>query len=256
MATIKITKLSFEIDATETFIIQSNIFSSLRIMLNSPMFVQDLPEQDEEQTIIIKVTGNTQRISYSFKLIDLGVTNLVTSGLSSGIDTSTVEGQIGFLLNEFRPTSIKDKYTFEIISPNLIARECSLEDLEISFDADPINPLCSMSFIVGRVQSPNNQGSPRKSPSITSVLNVATNPNVSWTNVSADDQGSAGAITGYKVERRGEISSWATLTTSASTPYIDTSASDFTDTKYKYRVSAVNPAGIGKHSKILSHTRP
>jgi len=255
MATIKITKQSFETDTIETFIIQSNIFTSLSVKLNSPMFVQDLPEQDEEQTIVIKVTGNTQRISYTFKLIKLS-SNLVTSGLSSGIDTSTVEGQMGFLLNEFRPTSIKDKYIFEILNPNLIVRECSLEELDINFDDDPINPLCNMTFVVGRVQSPNGSGTPRKAPTIISVTDVAGNPSVSWTNVTTADQGSAGAITGYKVERRGEIGSWEELSTTATTPYSDTTASDVTGTKYKYRVSAINPAGQGVHSKVLSHTRP
>ena len=255
MATVKITKTSTEATTTETFVIESNIFNGLRINLNTPMFVQDLPQTTEEETIIIKVTGNTQRIYYNFKLVDLGSTNLVTSGLVSGIDTSTVDGQIGFLLNEFRPTGIEDTYLFEITNPSLLSRECVLEDLDINFNEDPLNPMCNMTFVVGDVQSPNNEGVPQGIPTSFSVADGGANPSVVWTNVPAAKQGSAGAITGYKVERRSQIGSWETLTSSASTPYSDTTASDVVGTKYKYRVSAVNPAGAGRPTTPVIHTR-
>ena len=242
-------------DTTETFIIQSNTFESLRIGLNTPMFVQDLPQTSEEETIIIKVTGNTQRISYTFRLIDLGSTNLVTSGLASSIDTSTVDGQMGFLLNEFRPTGIEDSFEFSITDLNF-TRECSLEDLQINFDDDPINPLCIMSFIVGDVQSPLDEGVAQRPPTNFAVVDSGGNPSVSWTNVATADQGSAGAITGYKVERRSQIGSWTTIAASTSTPYSDTTASDTAGVKYKYRVSAINPAGAGRPTLIVLHTRP
>lgn len=255
MATVKITKTSTETDTTETFIIQSNIFESLRIGLSTPMFVQDLPQTTEEETIIIKVTGNTQRITYSFKLVDLGTTNLVTSGLASSIDTSTVDGQMGFLLNEFRPTGIKDTYEFSITDLSF-TRECVMEDLQINFDDDPINPMCIITFVVGDIQSPLDEGVPQRFPTNFAVVDSSGDPSVSWTNVSTTDQGSAGSITGYRVDRRSQIGSWVTLTSSASTPFLDTTADDTTGVIYKYRVSAINAAGAGRTTKPVLHTRP
>ena len=255
MALIKITKTSTEVSPAETFIIQSNIFEALRITLNTPMFVQDLPQTTEEETIIIKVTGNTQRITYMFKLIDLGGTNLVTSGLATGIDTSTVDGQMGFLLNEFRPTGIEDSYQFEITDLNF-SRECVMEDLQINFDDDPINPMCTITFVVGDIQSPLDEGVPQRFPTNFAVVDVSGDPSVSWTNVTSTDQGSAGAITGYRVDRRSQIGSWETLTSSASTPFTDTTASDTTGVIYKYRVSAINAAGAGRTTTPVLHTRP
>ena len=256
MATIRITKTSTEVSPAETFVMESNVFESLRIGLNTPMFVQDLPQTTEEETIIIKVTGNTQRINYIFKLVDLGSTNLVTSGLASGIDTSTIDGQMGFLLNEFRPTGIEDSYLFEIINPNLLSRECVMENLQINFDDDPINPICIMTFVVGDVQSPLDEGVPQKQATNLAVVDSGGNPSISWTNVSSTDQGSAGAITGYKIERRSQIGSWEVVSASTSTPYSDTTASDTTGVIYKYRVSAINPAGAGRVTQPVSHTRP
>ena len=70
------------------------------------------------------------------------------------------------------------------------------------------------------------------------------------------DQGEGGAITGYQVERRGQTGSWSIIAASTSTPFNDTTASDVTGTVYKYRVSAINPAGIGRASLLVKHTRP
>lgn len=257
MATVKITKTSTEVSPSETFIMQSNTFVTLRITTNTPMFVQDLPQTTEEETIVIKVTGNTQRIQYSFRLIDLEGTNLVTSGLASGIDTSTVDGQMGFLLNEFRPTGIEDTYTFETTNPALISRECVMEDLQIIFDEqDPINPMCHISFVVGDIQSPLDEGVPQRPPTNLAVVDSGGNPSVSWTNVLSADQGEGGAISGYKVERRSQIGSWEVVSASTSTPYSDTTASDSSGVKYKYRVSAINPAGAGRVTLPVLHERP
>lgn len=255
MATVKITKTSIEDFGTETFIMQSDQFKTLRVNVNTPMFVQDIPQTSEEQTIVIKVTGNVQRIYYSFPITKLD-TNLVTSGLASGIDTSTVDGQMGFILNELRPTGIEDSYLFEIVSPNILSRTCTLEDADIEFlEDDPINPICSLVFVVGDVQTTVDENVPQRPPTNVAVVDSGGNPSVSWTNVAAADQGGS-AISGYKVERRSQIGSWETLTSSASTPYSDTSASDTTGVVYKYRVSAVNTAGAGKPSSLVKHTRP
>lgn len=256
MATVKITKTSVQDFGTETFVIQSGTFTNLKISTDTPMFVQDIPQQSEEQTVVIKITGNIQRIHYSFRLVKLD-TNLVTSGLAAGIDTSTVDGQMGFLLNEFRPTGIEDSYVFEIINPSLILRTCTLESMDVEFsEDDPINPVCNMVFVVGNVQTIIDKGVPQKAPTNFAVNNVSGNPQLTWTNVATADQGEAGAITGYKVERRSQIGSWETLTSSASSPYNDTTASDVAGTVYKYRVSAVNSAGAGKASLVVKHTRP
>ncbi|WP_428323667.1 fibronectin type III domain-containing protein [Nitrosopumilus sp.] len=255
MATVRITKTSVEDFGTETFIMQSNQFKTLRINLNTPMFVQDIPQTSEEQTIVIKVTGNVQRIYYSFPINKLD-TNLVTSGLASGIDTTTVDGQMGFLLNEFRPTGIEDSYQFEIISPSILNRICTLEDLDISFEEDdPVNPICNMVFVVGDVQTTIDENVPQRPPTNLSVSDVSGNPRLTWTNVASADEGGS-SITGYKVERRSQIGSWETLTSAASTPYDDTGASDTTGVIYKYRVSAVNSAGAGKATNLVKHTRP
>ncbi|NIT99621.1 MAG: hypothetical protein GWN01_01350 [Nitrosopumilaceae archaeon] len=256
MVNVKITKTSVEDFGTETFVVESDIYESLRVVTNTPMFVADLPQQSEEETIVIKVVGNVQRLTYSFKLVDKNGTNLVTSGLSSGIDTSTVEGQWNFLLNEFRPTGIEDSYKFELTSPFSFVRDSNLESLDIEFrEGDPINPICTMVFVVGNIQTDIDEYVPQEPPISVSVSDVGGDPEIEWTNVAAADEGGS-AITGYQVERRSEIGSWEVLTQSATSPFSDTTASDVSGTVYKYRVAAVNDQGVGPKSKIVKHTRP
>jgi len=254
MVNIQFTKTSVG-DVTDTFVVSFPTFLSLRLGTASPAFAQDIPETSEEETIVIKVTGNIQRVYMSYKIAPLD-SDLVTSGLASGIDTASIDGQFNFLENEFRPTGIKDSYELSIGSPFNFTRTCTMEDLNIEWTAeDPVNPVCNMVFVVGEVITNIDENVPQRPPTNVAVADVSGDPQVTWTNVASADQGGS-SISGYKVERRSQNGSWETLTTSGSTPYNDTSASDTTGVVYKYRVSAVNTQGTGKASKVVKHTRP
>jgi len=228
MTDVTIVKSAVEDFGTETFTITIDNIKEFRIITSSPVLVLPIPENSAENTIVIKVEGNIQRVTVSFTIFprDSG-DDLVTGGdLATAIDTSTTEGQIGFLTNEFQPEGIRDNYTIELTNPTQgFKKICNMEELDISLtEGSPVTYLCKMQFAIGDVQTVIDEDVPQEAPTTFAVADVAGDPQLTWANVATADQGGS-AISGYQVQRRAQTEDWVEIAASASTPYNDTSAS-------------------------------
>lgn len=229
MATIIITKTSTNTKlwgaGTHTWTYTLRNFKSFDIDLLSPISLYSIPENEAEQSIVLKLMGNEMRISINWMIKDES-TNTASGDIAH--DTKTAMEQVGFLTNEFQPTGLQDSYTITI-NGTAFTKTMLVESIKCHTD-DGISPTWTgtLNAVIGNVITAYNSDAPRPPTGLMASRVTATSWNLSWS-----APGTSPVPTKYDVERRGETQDWYVIANNVTSPYNVTAS---LNEKYRYRV--------------------
>ena len=234
----------------------TSVFDSFGIDLNTPVSPMPLPEETDDDNVLVKVEGNTSTISFSW-LIKQEDSTTVTTDDSTPIPTSvtTANQQLLFFMNMFQPRSIDDKFRIFVDDT---ADDLSKEGFFTKFtfrrtSSETVTYRATCQFIVGDVVTVFETDAPSPPTGVTAVAGASSGDlDVAWT-APASIGGSA--ITDYKVSFRTQLDdTWnSVLIGGTGTTFTLTNAthSIVADTAYQVRVRALNSDGTGLASNPI-----
>ena len=89
----------------------TNVFDTFNIDLNTPVSPLPLPEETDDDNVLVKVEGNTTTIKFSWVIKNEASTTVTTD--DGSLIPATVDSankQVLFFMNMFQPRSIDDKF--------------------------------------------------------------------------------------------------------------------------------------------------
>ena len=229
--------------AAVQYVYPIKVFDSFQIQYNMPISPMPMPEQSDDEQVLVKIEGNSTTVALSW-LIHEETTNQATAyGSYSVGDTKTIWQQLQFLQDEekFMPNGINDAYDIIVDADNnqttaslgrVIAndsdpaRDMYLTGFIQSFvintsSSEPATLRAQIQFIVGANVTSYGADTPSKPRSFkltNTGLGAAGRVRLNWSPPSVLG---GSTITGYQVEfRRPAVqSNWALATpiTSSST---------------------------------------
>ena len=245
MVSVRLSKLrsqSKSSDASneaETFIMRN--FQNLSIDLRTPISPMPLPEERDEDNILVKVEGNTTAITYSFvikneKLNTSGTDRNETCFVNNSAGTKTMNGtsgnskritvrdQIDFLRQALQGSSIDDHYKLAVMYSDDGGTDLDffgfVNNITCTIDSSaPVTAVCTISFLVGDTivsldeDLPNEPSLSVASPSGTSITLTIGLPT---------DKGGAGNIVNYWIQYSDESDGYGTRNSA----WIDYASSD------------------------------
>lgn len=220
---------------THTWTLTLKNFLLFRVLLTSPASIYTLPENEANDAIVLKILGNEMRVEVNWKIVPQS-TNVATGDITH--PTQSVMDQVGFLTNEFQPTSIVDLYTITIESSGF-SKTMLLESLEVSSsDAETPTWTARLKAVVGDVVASVNVDAPEPPINLSADTGTADEVTLTWSDPGSDPTPSA-----YTVERRAETEDWKELPNGSgvSSPYTDDNL--VTGTRYRYRIRSENNDG-------------
>ena len=227
----------------------TQVFDSFSIDLNTPVSPLPLPEETDDDNVLVKVEGNTTTIKFSW-LIKNEAATMVTTDDGSLIPASvtTANQQILFFMNMFQPRSIDDKFRIFVDGSG---DDLSKEGFFTKFTfrkmaTETITYRATADFIVGDVITVFEADAPSQPTNVNASTGAAGGKiNVSWT-VPASDGGSV--PNDYKISYRTQLADrWeSALKGSAGTTY--TIAGLDSSVTYQVKVQAINTQGTGASS--------
>lgn len=196
----------FKTNSTTENIYVINNLDFLTIGVGTPVSPMPLPEEDDEENVLVKIEGNTQKIEVAWNIVE-EQSNVKGSDLGSyggsgrknwkyesnkwslrNPDTSSLTAleQISFL-RDFAPVSVKDSYELGIFEDGKTETESSyvrlgtISDITFSIAGDsPVVWKAKVSFYVGNVVSAFESDIP-EAPSISSVTSGSSGAyTVTW----------------------------------------------------------------------------
>jgi len=248
MTNIQITKTQTTTCTSESFVYTILNFQSFRVITDSPYLVIPIPQQTAENTIDVKVDGNIQRVEIVYHILE-EMCNVVTGAIGTNVCTKTASDQVGFLTTTLQPQGICCSYEIELVCPTQGFKKVVALDLTIT-EGHPVTWQATLTFVAGDVQTTICVNVPRKPPTSLAVACVTCCPQLTWTNTPVSCEGGS-SISGYCVERRCQISDWDSISSCASTPFCDTTASTTCGAVYYYRVGARNTSGVSKPTQVI-----
>jgi len=249
-ATMKLEKLNSSGGVSLRY--STNVFDSFTIELNTPVSPLPLPEETDDDNVLVKVEGNTTTMTFSW-IIKPETSTTVTSDDGTCIPTSvtTVNQQILFFTNIFQPRSIEDKFRLFVDDS---ADDLSKEGFFTKFtfrrqSNETITYRATVNFIVGDVVTAFEQDAPSAPTAVTAVAGTSSGElDVAWT-APATIGGSA--ITDYDVLYRKQLQdTWSTASVGSATTS-KTLTGLTAGACYQVRVKGVNIYGTGLASNPI-----
>ncbi len=192
-------KKSTEAVANNTFVI--NNLGSLSLDLSTPLTPMPLPEESDQENILVKMEGNTQivPVSWTLKTETTAMIGKNTAGESFWHDAGTWKlkdpttanhlsqfEQINWLQNIFAPNSVDDGYQFAIYDDDdgtgaVFIRDGSITNLRFAISGNsPVVWDASCNFIVGDAVAAFESNSPER-PTFKSLTSaVAGEAVITW----------------------------------------------------------------------------
>ena len=198
--------------------------SNITVDFNTPIAPMPLPQQADNQNVLIKVEGNTTTANISWKISERSSTPFTGSGLPSGVYSNklTPLQQIEVFKDNFVPVTVGDSYQLTI--GNSLVMVGTL--MKMSFTVSAQSPVVwdgSLQFVHGNVASSTDNllaDAPVDYSSNSVQLNVTDDGNNSGHGAKINQIktltfGSASGITGYNVQyRTTSTSGWNTVSSS------------------------------------------
>lgn len=135
--------------AAVQYVYPIKVFDSFQVQYNMPISPMPMPEQSDDEQVLVKIEGNSTTVALSW-LIHEETTNQATAyGSYSVGDTKTIWQQLQFLQDEekFMPNGINDAYDI-IVDANNNQTTASLGRV-IANDSDPARDM----YLTGFIQS-------------------------------------------------------------------------------------------------------
>ncbi len=211
------------------------------LILGFPIVDVPLPQEDQQERILMKLMGNTSDTKFSWTVKDEDSSQVTEVG-----DIDTLDKQIDFWRSSMRPVSIIDSYKFTINFPTPVSFLGTINSVRFDMaDNSPVSMTGTFNFMEGKVNGGVFENDPPSPP-----LNVvASSPSsgelrMDWS--SSQDPGSSN-VSLWKFEYRLQGSAtWITR---------DVASIDFDDTvtglsagTYEARMRGANTGGIGQAS--------
>jgi hypothetical protein len=228
----------------------TNVFDSFSIDLSTPVSPLPLPEETDDDNVLVKVEGNTTTIKFSWIIKDETSTTVSSDdGTLIPASVLTANEQVLFFMNMFQPKSIDDKFRIFVDDTGSDIKKSGFFT-KFTFrkqNTETVTYRATADFIVGDVITVFESDAPSQPTGVSASTGTSGAIVVNWT-TPASEGGSA--ITGYKVSYRQQLAdSWQTTTvgvvTSTSVSGLDTS------TAYQVRVQAINSQGTGAASNPI-----
>lgn len=173
------------------------VFADLNIDYSSPASPMPLPEEDDEENIIIKMEGNSSNVTVSWLIKEesnnMGAANS-SAGFSWGANIQKVWEQVSYLQTKFVPVSIEDSFELCIDADDDIS---ALFDEDATFDfkkkgtitklnfrissSEPATINASLTFMVGNVVTAYQLDTPSKPKDFTLGSGASGRLDVSFT---------------------------------------------------------------------------
>ena len=248
--------------STNTFVI--NNLGSLSLELSTPLTPMPLPEESDEETILVKMEGNTQTIPLSWTLKtetnpmigsnDGGGVSFARTGMVWGLttpdnDTLTQFEQINWLQGAFAPNSVDDGYTFEVFDdaePSAVyTRSGSFTNFRFSISGNsPVVWDANVSFIVGDPVAAFESNSPERPTFKSLTSTVAGEADVTWKSFAGYASGETPTYTNSDIRyKKVNGGNWITLDTGilgAATDKTTTVTGLITGAEYIFKVADNN----------------
>jgi len=248
MANIEIRKLDVNGTVIGTWV--KDIFDTFGYDINSPASPMPLPEEGQEENILIKVEGNSGAVPLSFLIKDYATNQITGSGITG--DSKTVFEQILVVKNQFRPKSIDDAYEIAIVDggTDKIVWNGTIIKISTRFTSmEPVSARVTISFLEGNVITIYNLDTAKQPTSPTAVSGSSTGE-IDMTWVLPTDKGTGNpTITGYRIQNRTGSNDWTSqdFTPSSTTKTLTGLTGGST---YEVRVASTTANGIGQFSAI------
>jgi len=241
------------------------IFDDLNLDYNSPASPMPLPEEDDEEQIVVKMEGNSSTCSISWLIkeesVNMGAAN--TPNFSWGSDIKKVWEQVSFLQSKFLPISVNDSYEFCIDADDdvigILTQNADFDFkkagtiTKLSFRVstnEPATLRASLTFMVGNVVTSYALDTPSSPKNFTVTSTVANRLDASW----SAPRTTNGSVTYTVFYRRQGTSLWLEEALINSTAINISLGSGLTGTKWDVYVRAVNSNGKGERSPTLQVT--
>ena len=229
----------------------TNVFDTFAIELNTPVSPLPLPEESDDDNVLIKVEGNTTTMTFAW-VIKPETSTTVTTDDSTPIPATvqTVNQQILFFMNMFQPRSIEDKFRIFVDD---VADDISKEGFFTKFtfrrqSTETVTYRATVNFIVGDVITAFEQDAPSAPSAVSAVAGGSSGDlNVTWTEP-ASEGGSA--ISDYEILYRELLDDTFTSVFKGNTTTSITLALS-ADTAYQVRIKGINSDGTGLASNPI-----
>ena len=250
MATMKLEKLNASGGVSLRY--TTSVFDSFGIDLNTPVSPMPLPEESDDDNVLVKVEGNTSTIKFSW-LIKQESSTMVTTDDSTCIPASVTSAnqQVLFFMNMFQPRSIDDKFRVLVDDTT---DDLSKEGFFTKFtfrrtSSETVTYRASCDFIVGDVVTVFEQDAPSTPTAVAAVAGGSSGEiDVSWTEPATEG---GAAITDYTVMYRTQLSDTWTESAVGSKTESKTLTGLTAGTCYQIRVKGVNNDGTGLASNPI-----
>tara|TARA_R100000808_G_scaffold9877_1_gene26787 strand:- start:4177 stop:4989 length:813 start_codon:yes stop_codon:yes gene_type:complete len=242
------------------------VFDDISIDYNSPASPMPLPEEDDEEQIIVKVEGNSSTVSVSWLIKEetsnMGAAN--TPSFSWGADIKKVWEQVSFLQEKFVPTSVSDSFEIcfdaEDVVTGILTNNAAFDFkkagtiTKLGFripSNEPATLRATLTFMVGNVVTAYALDTPSAPKDISVTSTVANRLDASW---SAPRTTGQGTIKYWVFYKRQGTTNWLEEANISSTSVQISLGSGLSDTVWDVYVRAKNDNGYGERTEIREVT--
>ena len=234
---------------------------------SAPVSPMPMPEERDEENILLKMEGNTTNINLAWT-IKQESSNVATThnGFGSIGNSQTIWEQLKFFDYYFVPSSMIDKYDIcigdgtegtlsqEFPSPGFLYQKSGyMPKLSFRVGSDaPVTMNASLQFIVGNVVSSYQLDTPNKPSNVTATTGSSSGEiNMTWT---APSSTGGSTLTGFVVQFRVGTGTWGRATVSNASATSTTIATGFNNQTIQVRIAGETANGIGSYSGTLEAT--
>jgi len=247
--------------------------SSLAYDLTTPLTPMPLPEESDEENILVKMEGNTKTIPLAWTMLEQG--GVIGTSFTYGSNVWTLNGDAGSrtsiqqleFWDEFAPNSIVDGYSFGIYEDGNdqgYIKDGSLTKFRASISgSSPIVWNINCDFIVGSAIAAFESNSPERPTIQTFTAPTSTSLRIDWKPYDGYASGEAPTLTNHTIRYKPTIGgTWTdvltgtslateddfTINNSGSTPVV-------TATEYIIKIASDNIESAGSLQRNFSFKR-
>ena len=242
-------------------------FKSITYDMNTPVSPMPMPEEDASENILVKIEGNSSKLTVNWVIKDMGTVTTVTKTAKPTNEvpiptptnysaSSTIRDQIEWFKEEFRPSSVSSAYELIVrLDPADITKDIVFPGTFSGFNFSMQSPSiltfnASAKFMEGSVATLYEVDTSSAPLNLILTTPTAGQINASWT---APSDPGASAISQYRVSYRkwNAGQGWSSASTSNATPSlvdISGSANLSTGTYEVYVEAFTTGLGLGRSS--------
>lgn len=245
MVTVTLKKLDVNGNTVYTYTFDN--FKMWDITLGFPVVDVPLPQEDQQERILLKLMGNTSDTKFSWTVKDVSGAS-PASVVSEVGGITTVDKMLDFWRSNMRPQTIEDQYEFIINFPTPVTFKGTIDNVKFNMtDGSPVSLQGSFNFLEGKVNGGIYETDPPSPPNnVVGSSPSAGNLKQDWT--ASTDPGS-GSVDFWKFEYRLQGAATWSVTDVASTNFTWTENVG-TGGTYECRMRGSNIAGDGQPSPI------